>query len=75
MQDFLIALLIGFIFGWLLEWLIDWQYWRSTVRALRQENEQLRRQLQGDAATAEPPVQAPNKRVPEKTKQPTTKDA
>ena len=75
MQDFLIALLIGFIFGWLLEWLIDWQYWRSTVRALRQENEQLRRQLQGDAATAEPPIQAPNKPAPENTKQPTTKDA
>lgn len=48
MQDFLIALLIGFLLGWLLEWLIDWQYWRSTARALRQENEQLRRQLAGE---------------------------
>ncbi len=66
MQDFLIALLIGFLLGWLLEWLIDWQYWRSTARALRQENEQLRRQLagersadenqsSGDPATASPP--------------------
>ena len=54
MQDFLIALLIGFLLGWLLEWLIDWQYWRSTARALRQENEQLRRQLAGDASNADP---------------------
>ena len=53
MQDFLIALLIGFLLGWLLEWLIDWRYWRPTVRALRQENERLRRQLAGEDAPAE----------------------
>lgn len=58
MQDFLIALLIGFLLGWLLEWLIDWQYWRSTARALRQENEQLRRQLAGErfADESQPPA-------------------
>ncbi len=58
MQDFLIALLIGFLLGWLLEWLIDWQYWRSTVRALRQENAQLRRQLAGEDAPDMTPAQS-----------------
>ncbi len=74
MQDFLIALLIGFILGWLLEWLIDWQYWRTTVRALRLENEQLRRQLQS-GATADAQAESPGASSPAKNTQPTTKDA
>lgn len=74
MQDFLIALLIGFILGWLLEWLIDWQYWRPTVRQLRQENAQLRRQLQDGGAAADAPKPAPEKSTPVKTSQSTTKD-
>ncbi|HQY92548.1 hypothetical protein [Caldilinea sp.] len=46
MQDFLVALLLGLILGWVIEWLIDWRYWRRTVATLRQENAELRRQLQ-----------------------------
>lgn len=46
MQDVLIALFVGLILGWIIEWLIDWRYWRPTVAALRQENAQLRRQLE-----------------------------
>lgn len=45
MQDISIALLVGLILGWIIEWLIDWSYWRPTVAALRQENAQLRHQL------------------------------
>ncbi len=73
MQDFLIALLIGFLLGWLLEWLIDWQYWRSTARALRQENEQLRRQLAGEQSADDP--QSPGNLATSSPPQPDDKDA
>ncbi|GIV71274.1 hypothetical protein [Caldilinea sp.] len=46
MQDIWIAFFIGLMLGWIIEWLIDWRYWRPLVTALRQENEQLRRQLE-----------------------------
>uniref|UniRef100_A0A7C1FSB7 LapA family protein n=1 Tax=Caldilinea aerophila TaxID=133453 RepID=A0A7C1FSB7_9CHLR len=46
MQEIWIAFFIGLMIGWLIEWLIDWRYWRPSVTALRQENEQLRQQLE-----------------------------
>ena len=53
MQDVLIALFVGLILGWIIEWLIDWRYWRPMMTALRQENAQLRRQLDACAETGE----------------------
>ncbi|MCS6825358.1 MAG: hypothetical protein NZ553_01960 [Caldilinea sp.] len=46
MQDIWIAFFIGLMLGWIIEWLIDWRFWRPHMTALRQENEQLRRQLE-----------------------------
>ena len=53
MQDVLIALFVGLILGWIIEWLIDWRYWRPMMTALRQENAQLRRQLDACAEAGE----------------------
>ena len=46
MQQIWFALIGGLILGWLIEWLIDWWFWRRSVTQLRQENQQLRRQLE-----------------------------
>lgn len=54
MQEIWIAFFIGLMVGWLIEWLIDWQYWRPSVTALRQENEQLRQQLEELKASVQP---------------------
>jgi hypothetical protein len=39
------ALIGGLILGWLIEWAIDWWFWRHNLAELRQENQDLRRQL------------------------------
>lgn len=65
MQDVLIALFVGLILGWVIEWLIDWRYWRPAVAALRQENEQLRQQLQ---AHGQPDEQQENSSTKDKGK-------
>ena len=75
MQDFWIALLIGFLIGWLLEWLIDWQYWRSTVRALRRENEQLWRQIAGEDVPDESPSQHASELATSTSVRPVDKEA
>lgn len=54
MQEIWIAFFIGLMVGWLIEWLVDWRYWRPSVIALRQENEQLRQQLEQLKATVHP---------------------
>jgi predicted flap endonuclease-1-like 5' DNA nuclease len=44
-----VAILLGILIGWLIEWLIDWFYWRKqgkTLRALREENEALKVQVE-----------------------------
>ncbi len=53
MQQIWLALLGGLILGWLIEWLIDWWFWRRNVAQLRQENQQLRQQLE-DARALSP---------------------
>jgi hypothetical protein len=40
-----LALIGGLILGWLIEWVIDWWFWRRNLTELRQENQELRRQL------------------------------
>ena len=44
-QQIWLALIGGLILGWLIEWVIDWWFWRRNVAELRQENQELRRQL------------------------------
>jgi uncharacterized membrane-anchored protein YhcB (DUF1043 family) len=59
MQQIWLALIVGLILGWLIEWVIDWQFWRRNVSELRQENGDLRRQLdeaQAQLAALKPPV-------------------
>ena len=56
MQQIWLALIFGLMLGWVIEWIIDRQYWRKRMAALRQENDQLRRQL---AATATAMAVAP----------------
>ncbi len=68
MQDVLIALFVGLILGWLIEWRRDWRYWRPMVTALRQENAQLRRQLdartEADKAHSPESAAAPSSATP-----------
>jgi hypothetical protein len=44
-QQIWLALIGGLILGWLIEWAIDWWFWRRNLAELRQENQELRRQL------------------------------
>ena len=46
MQQIWLALIGGLILGWLIEWMIDWWFWRRNLAELRQENQELRRQLE-----------------------------
>lgn len=45
-QQIWMALIGGLILGWLIEWVIDWWFWRRTLAGLRQENHELRQQLE-----------------------------
>ena len=65
MQQVWLALIGGLILGWLIEWMIDWWFWRRNLADLRQENQDLRRQLdearsQMQSQSAHPPTRQPS---------------